>query len=126
MPTEHEEYTLDGVEELPPEEDAKVKEMIAQSERDWEESHWGKNRRVIFDWRELHLEAVVRAAEMMGVTWQEYIKQAALRQALVDLAAARNLERPDAAKPAGAAGGAQPGSAQRVPRAAHPAPPARA
>jgi hypothetical protein len=59
---------------------------------------WGKPRRIVFDWREVHADIVVRAAQLMGLPWQDYIKQAALRQAMADLAAAG--ARPVAEPPA--------------------------
>lgn len=91
MLSDHEEYALDGIEELPPEVDAQVTRMIVDAERDWEETRWGKVRQVVFDWRQVHLDAVVRAAELMGIPWRDYIKQAAFRQAMGDLAAAPRL-----------------------------------
>lgn len=100
MSSEHVEYTLEGIEELPPELDRRVREMIAEADRE------GDDAQVIFAWRSLPLEAVRRAAEVIGIPWQAYIKQAAFRQAMADLAAA------GAPVPDSLAGLAPPGSSR--------------
>jgi predicted DNA binding CopG/RHH family protein len=48
----------------------------------------GKNARVTFDWDVNELETVKQAAEALGLPYQVYLKQAALRQALADIRAA--------------------------------------
>lgn len=76
-------------EELPPEQDARVKAAIAQAEQDVEAM------RVDFRWGRSQVEIVKRAAALMGVPYQTYIKQVVFRQALADLKAIGELGRAD-------------------------------
>ncbi len=93
--------------EMEPEEDAKVAAMIEQAERDIEEmrtaGRWGPSEgsvpvegpaakarvpaeaKVTMRWPREQLDVVRRAAELFGMPYQTYVKQAAFRAALDDL-----------------------------------------
>lgn len=72
-----------------PEEDAGVRQMIAQADRDIEE------RRVGFRWGAAPLAVIQRAAALYGVPYQTYVKQVAFRQALTDLRDAALVNKAD-------------------------------
>ncbi len=74
-------------EELPAEVDARARAMIEQADRDIEET------RVSFRWGKSQLDVVKRAARLLGVPYQTYIKEAVFRQAVADLRAAEGLAR---------------------------------
>ena len=65
--------------EFGPAVDAKVREMIAIADRDLEEI------RVNFRWRRHQLGIVKRAAELVGVPYQTYIKHVLFKQGLADI-----------------------------------------
>jgi len=67
-----------------PELDAKLEAMEAETERELAERP-SDEARVNFRWGREQLDFVRRAAAAMGVPYQTYIKQAAFRQAAVDL-----------------------------------------
>lgn len=73
------EYTMD------PDVSAKVEEMIEQADKELEET------RVNFRWGKEQLALVKRAAELMGVPYQTYIKQVVYRQCLADLKAVADV-----------------------------------
>ena len=67
-----------------PELDAQPQAMEEEAERELvQRSH--DEARVNFRWGREQLEFVRRAADAMGVPYQTYIKQAAFRQAALDL-----------------------------------------
>lgn len=72
-------------EELSPEEDARVRALIDQAERDIEET------RVNFRWGKVQVDTVKRAAALAGVPYQTYMKQIVFRQAVADLRAAEGV-----------------------------------
>ncbi|MBI3977659.1 MAG: hypothetical protein HY331_05680 [Chloroflexi bacterium] len=72
---------------MPPELHARADALIAQAEQDVEAA------RVDFRWGKSQVETVKRAAALMGVPYQTYIKQVVFRQALEDLRAAREIAR---------------------------------
>jgi predicted DNA binding CopG/RHH family protein len=72
-------------EELPPELDAKVRAMIAQADQDIEDA------RVNFRWGKAQVDVVKRAAGIIGVPYQTYIKQVVFRQALADIQASSGI-----------------------------------
>ena len=71
--------------ELSPELDEKVKQMTAEA--DAEDSAC----RVNFRWEKSPLELVKKAAAIMGVPYQIYIKQVLYRQATADIQQAQSL-----------------------------------
>ncbi len=73
-------------EELSPEQDAKARAAIAQAEQDVEAM------RVDFRWGKPQVDIVKRAATLIGIPYQTYIKQVVFRQALADLRAAAELD----------------------------------
>ena len=73
------EYVMD------PAQSAKVEQMIAQADQEIEET------RVNFRWGKEQLNLVKRAAKLMGVPYQTYIKQVVYRQCLADLKQASDL-----------------------------------
>jgi predicted DNA binding CopG/RHH family protein len=87
--------------ELPPEEDAKVARMIEEADRDEAAG------RVNFFWGKEQVDTVKRAADQMGVPYQDYIKQVVYRQAIADLRAAWEALAPEphVAAPVPPAGG---------------------
>ncbi len=72
-------------EELPPEVDAKISDMVDQAELEVEET------RVNFRWGKLQVDTVKRAAALAGIPYQTYIKQIVFRQAVADLRAAEGV-----------------------------------
>lgn len=74
-------------EELPPEQDAKARAAIAQAEQDIEAT------RVDFRWGKSQVDTVKRAAALIGIPYQTYIKQVVFRQALADLRAASEVDQ---------------------------------
>ncbi len=93
--------------EMTPEEDARVTAAIEQAERDIEEmkksGRWGPSEgavpiegptekarvpaeaKVTIRWPREQLDVVRRAADLFGMPYQTYVKQAAFRAALDDL-----------------------------------------
>lgn len=71
--------------ELEPGLDKKARDMTEIAVRDLEET------RVNFRWRRSQLATVKRAAEIVGVPYQTYMKQVLFRQALADIGAAERL-----------------------------------
>ncbi len=67
-----------------PELEAKLEAMEAETERELAERP-ADEARVNFRWGREQLDLVRRAAAAMGVPYQTYIKQAAFRQAALDL-----------------------------------------
>ena len=65
--------------ELGPKLDAKVQVMTEQADRDIREA------RVNFRWGMPQLATVKRAADLLGVPYQTYIKQVVLKQAIADI-----------------------------------------
>ena len=65
--------------ELPPGVSARVAAAVAQAEMDLEAG------RVNFRWGKVQVELVKRAAELVGVPYQTYIKLVVYRQAVEDL-----------------------------------------
>ncbi|MBX9772035.1 MAG: hypothetical protein K2X29_11725 [Candidatus Obscuribacterales bacterium] len=61
---------------------AKVERLISQADEEAEET------RVNFRWGKVQLELVKRAAKLMGVPYQTYLKQVVYRQSLIDLKSA--------------------------------------
>jgi len=93
--------------EMDPEENARITAMIEQAERDIEEmrsaGRWGASEgsvpvegptaearvpaeaKVTMRWPRGQLDVVRRAADLFGMPYQTYVKQAAFRAALEDL-----------------------------------------
>lgn len=93
--------------EMSPEEEARAEAAIAQAERDIEEmkasGRWGSSEdtipveepavearvpveaKVTMRWSKAQLDVVRRAADLFGMPYQTYVKQAAFRAALDDL-----------------------------------------
>lgn len=67
--------------ELPQDVDARVREMIAEADREIEET------RVNFRWGKEQVGLVKRVAALMGIPYQTYMKQVVYKQALADLTA---------------------------------------
>jgi predicted DNA binding CopG/RHH family protein len=65
--------------EVTEEEDRAIQEKIAQAEEDLAEM------RVNLRWGKTQIDTVRRAALLVGVPYQTYVKEAAFRQALADL-----------------------------------------
>jgi predicted DNA binding CopG/RHH family protein len=74
--------------ELSPELDAKVRAMTAQADREIEET------RVNFRWGKGQVAAVKRAAALLGVPYQTYIKQVVITQAVRDIRDAEPILNP--------------------------------
>lgn len=74
--------------ELGPDLDQKTRAMTEVADRDLEEV------RVNFRWRQAQLDVVKRAAELLGVPYQTYIKQVVFRQALADIRATESIAGP--------------------------------
>jgi predicted DNA binding CopG/RHH family protein len=72
-------------EDLAPETDARLRALIGQAERDIEET------RVNFRWGKVQVDIVKRAAALVGVPYQTYMKQVVFRQAVADLRAAEGV-----------------------------------
>ncbi|MBX9878797.1 MAG: hypothetical protein K2Y22_10105 [Candidatus Obscuribacterales bacterium] len=64
---------------------SKVEKMISQASGEDEET------RVNFRWGKEQLALVKRAANLMGVPYQTYLKQVVYRQCLIDLKSASDL-----------------------------------
>ncbi|HVC32351.1 MAG TPA: hypothetical protein VNL16_02455 [Chloroflexota bacterium] len=71
--------------EISPEEDAQLRAMIDQAEKDIVEL------RVNLRWHKLQLDTVKKAAALYDMPYQTYVKAAAYRQALADLQTALDL-----------------------------------
>ena len=69
--------------ELPDDVADRVDEMTAQADREIEEA------RVNFRWGPKQVDVVKRAAALMGVPYQTYMKEAVFRQAIADIEAAK-------------------------------------
>jgi predicted DNA binding CopG/RHH family protein len=69
--------------QLSPEENAKIEEMTEQAEKDIKELKEGL--RVNFRWDKEHLAVVKKAAELIGVPYQIYIKDSLFRRAIEDI-----------------------------------------
>ncbi len=81
--------------ELSPELARQVENAVAQAERDVDARKRGhQDVRVNFRWSSRPLQCVMDAADLMGVPYQTYIKEAAMRQALADLKSAREVQGP--------------------------------
>lgn len=76
-----------GDAELAPEEVARFDKMEAQADLEVDEL------RVNFRWGAQQVDLVKLAAELMGVPYQTYIKEAAYRQAVADVRAATAAQR---------------------------------
>jgi len=76
-------YVEVGDVELPADVADRVDAMIAEADRELEEA------RVNFRWGPKQVEVVKRAAALMGVPYQTYMKEAVFRQALADIEAAK-------------------------------------
>ena len=69
--------------QLSPEENAKIEEMTEQAEKDIKELKEGL--RINFRWDKEHLAVVKKAAELIGVPYQIYIKDSLFRRAIEDI-----------------------------------------
>ncbi len=69
------------------EESARFTEMEQQAERDAKREI--REQRVNLRWSHDQVELIRRAAAIYGITYQTYLKQAAVRQALADLKVAK-------------------------------------
>ncbi len=88
-----EDYEIEdlGTVELDPETDAKVSRMIAEADKEIEET------RVSFRWGKEQLAIVRRAAEQMGVPYQTFIKMCVYQRALDVLKDVKAAKPQDAA-----------------------------
>lgn len=75
-----------------PELDAKLEAMEEETERELTQRP-ADEARVNFRWGREQLDFVRHAAAVMGVPYQTYIKQAAFRQAAVDLQSVQAVAR---------------------------------
>lgn len=75
-------YEVLGDVELSPEEDAAARRQIAQADKERDEVA------VTFRWGQKQLAIVRRAAQLPGIPYQTYLKDAVMRQAVADLNAA--------------------------------------
>lgn len=75
----------EGVVELSQKDDQRVREMIDQADRDIEEA------RVNFRWTKKQLDVVRQAADLIGIPYQTYIKDAVFHRALDDLSTAKKI-----------------------------------
>jgi hypothetical protein len=80
--------------ELSPEMQAHTERMTDEADADIEEL------RISMRWRNAQLAVVRKAAALFGMPYQTYMKQAAFRQAVVDLQAAEVLSSDKSAAPA--------------------------
>ncbi len=78
-------HVADG--EMGEDESARFGEMEEQAERDAKREI--REQRVNLRWSRDQVELIRQAAAIYGITYQTYLKQAAVRQALVDLKAAK-------------------------------------
>lgn len=85
--TKRRNYRIVGDVELPPEEAMRFEKLEAQADQEVEEL------RVNFRWGVQQVEMVKLAAELMGVPYQTYIKEAAYRQAVADVRASSAAQR---------------------------------
>jgi hypothetical protein len=76
MPKKRRKYESLGEFKMPPKMAAKVEAMIAQADEEDEQA------RVNFRWSKDALEVVRRAAKLMGIPYQTFIKQAVFEHAL--------------------------------------------
>lgn len=72
--------------EVSEEEDAQIRAMIEQAEKDI-----AGEARVNIRWPKAQLRVIQRAAALFGMPYQTYLKQAAFRQAVDDLKAVRDI-----------------------------------
>jgi len=72
-------YNRLGTVELPEEEDKRITEMIEEAEKELDET------RVSFRWGKEQLELVKRAADLMGIPYQTFLKLAVYEHALAVL-----------------------------------------
>lgn len=88
-----EDYEIEdlGTVELDPETDAKVSRMIAEADKEIEET------RVSFRWGKEQLAMVRQAAEQMGVPYQTFIKMSVYQRALDVLKDVKAAKPQDAA-----------------------------
>lgn len=88
-----EDYEIEdlGTVELDPETDAKVSRMIAEADKEIEET------RVSFRWGKEQLAMVRQAAEQMGVPYQTFIKMCVYQRALDVLKDVKAAKPQDAA-----------------------------
>lgn len=70
--------------EVSEEEDARLQQIVEETERDLAERPKSEVR-VFVRWNFEALGVIRRAAELSGVTYQTYVKQAAFRRAIRDL-----------------------------------------
>lgn len=80
-----------GQGEMSAEESARFTEMEEQAERDAEQEI--RAHRVNMRWTRDQVALIRRAAAIYGITYQTYIKQAAVRQALSDLKLASDVAK---------------------------------
>jgi predicted DNA binding CopG/RHH family protein len=73
--------------EMDEEESARFAVIEEQGERDAEQEI--REQRMNVRWTKMQVDLVRRAAAIYGITYQTYLKQAAVRQALADLKTAR-------------------------------------
>ncbi len=85
MNAKRRDYEVLADEELSPEQDSIARDAIVQAERDLEAM------RVDFRWGKAQVDIVKRAAKVLGVPYQTYMKDVVFRQALADLRAAKEL-----------------------------------
>jgi uncharacterized protein (DUF1778 family) len=78
---------LGGI-ELPKEEDAQITGMIDQAERELDDT------RVSFRWGKEQLEVVKRAAQVMGIPYQTFMKQVVFERAMSILKDADAIKKP--------------------------------
>jgi predicted DNA binding CopG/RHH family protein len=78
---------LGGI-ELSQEEDAKITEVIDQAERELDDT------RVSFRWGKEQLEVVKRAAQVMGIPYQTFMKQVVFERAMSILKDAHAIKKP--------------------------------
>jgi predicted DNA binding CopG/RHH family protein len=71
--------------EIEPRLDKRARQMTGAAARDLEET------RVNFRWRRSQLAIVKRAAEVLGIPYQTYLKQVVFRQALADIGAVERI-----------------------------------
>jgi predicted DNA binding CopG/RHH family protein len=69
-----------GIESIPPEVDEKVKRMIAEAEEDLIEE-----ARVNIRWQKAQLVLIKKAAAMIGIPYQIYIRDIVFRKSVEDI-----------------------------------------
>ena len=70
------------------EDDRRFQEMEAEAEADIAAGRATRERRLSLRWSSDQVELIRRAAAIYGIPYQTYLKQAAVRQAIADLASA--------------------------------------